>query len=44
MPKEAVESPSLVVFKDKVDVVEVSGHAGNGSVIGLHDLNALFQP
>lgn len=27
--KEAMESPSLEVFKEKVDVAEISGHAGS---------------
>jgi len=38
---------SLEVFKKCVDVVlrdTVSGHGGDGLVIGLNDLRGLFQP
>ena len=42
-----VESPSLEVFKNHVDVAlrdVVSGHGGVGLVVGLGDLSDLFQP
>ena len=41
-----VESPSLEVFKNHVDVAlrdVVSGHGGDGLVVGLDDLSGLFQ-
>ncbi len=44
---EVVESPSLEVFKSRVDVAlrdVVSGHGGDGSTIGLDDLGGLLQP
>ena len=42
-----VESPSLEVFKNSVDVAlrdVVSGHGGGGLLVGLDDLRGLFQP
>ena len=39
-------SPSLEVFKKRVDVAlrdPVSGHGGDGLVVGLGDLSGLFQ-
>ena len=42
-----VESPSLEVFKNHVDVAlrdVVSGHGWVGLVVGLGDLSDLFQP
>jgi len=42
-----VDSPSLEVFKNHVDVAlrdVVSGHGGVGLVGGLGDLSDLFQP
>ena len=40
-------SPSLVVFKNSGDMARgdtVSGHGGDGLVVGLGDLRGLFQP
>ena len=45
--REVVESLSLEVFKNRVDVAlrdVVSGHGVGGLVVGLHDLKGLFQP
>ena len=39
--------PSLEVLKNRVDVAlgdVVSGHGGDGLMVGLHDLRGLFQP
>ena len=44
---EVVQSPSLEVFKSRVDVAlrdVVSGHGGDRVVVGLDDLRRLFQP
>ena len=44
---EVVQSPSLEVFQNRVDVAlkdVVSGHGGGGLLVGLDDLRALFQP
>ena len=41
------ESPSLEMFKNRVDVVQrdmVSGRGGDGLVVGLDGLGSLFQP
>ena len=41
-----MESPSLQVFKNHVDVVLrdiVSGHGGDGLTVGLDDPTGLFQ-
>ena len=47
LPKEVVESLSLEVFK-KHGVVPmkdmVSGHGRDGLMVGIDDLNGLFQP
>jgi len=45
--REVVESPSLEVFKNRVDVAlgdVVRGHGGDGLMVGLDDLRGLFQP
>ena len=45
--RKVVESPSLGVFQNRVDVAlrdVVSGHGGDGLVAGLGDLSDLFQP
>ena len=48
LPREAVESPSLEVFKKRVGVAlrdTVSGHRGGGLLmVVLDDLSGLFQP
>ena len=47
LPRDAVESPSLEVFKNHVDATlrdAISVHGGDGMTIGLDDLNGLFQP
>jgi len=45
--QEVVQSPSLEVFQNRVDVAlrnVVSGHGGDGLAVGLNDLRGLFQP
>ena len=45
--REVVQSPSLEVFRNRVDVAlrdVVSGHGGGGLMVGLGDLRGLFQP
>jgi len=47
LPREAVESPSLEVFKKHVDMTlqdVVYRHGGLGWIVGLDDLRGLFQP
>ena len=42
-----MESLSLEVFKNRVDVAlrdTVSGHGGDGLMVGLGDLRGPFQP
>jgi len=47
LPGEVGESPSLEVFNNHVDVAlrdTVSGHGGDGLVVGVGDSSDLFQP
>jgi len=47
LPRQLVGSLSLEVFKNCGDVALkdlISGHGGNGLVVGLDDLRGLFQP
>ncbi|XP_051664624.1 uncharacterized protein LOC127480469 [Manacus candei] len=47
LPREGVDSPSLEVFKDRLDVASVpwaGNHSGVGSRVGLDDLRGPFQP
>ena len=47
LPSEVVQSSSLEVFQNRVDVAlrdVVSGHGGGGLLVGLGDLRGLFQP
>ena len=45
LPRVVVRSPSLEVFKNRVDGalgVTVSGHGGDGLAVGPGDLSGLF--
>ena len=47
LPREVVELLSLEVFQNRVNVAlrdMVSGHGGDGLMVGLGDLRGLFQP
>ena len=47
LPREVGESPPLELIKNCGDVTlrdMVSGHGGDGLIIGLNDLSSLFQP
>ena len=47
LPGEMVESLSLEVFKDHIDMElreVVSGHGGSELMVGLDGLSGLFQP
>ena len=47
LPREVVQSLSLKVLKNHGDVAQrdmVSGHSGDGLMVGLDDLRDLFQP
>ena len=47
LPREVVELPLLEVFKNHGDVAlrdVVSGHGGDGLMVGLDDLRGLFYP
>ena len=47
LPREVAESLFLEMFKKCMDVAlreVVSGHGGDGLMVVLNDLKALFQP
>jgi len=47
LPGVVVESPSLEVFQSRVDVAlrdVVSGHGGDGLMVGLRDHNSYVIP
>ena len=47
LPREVVQSPSLEMLKKRVDVTlrdVVSGHGGDGLMVGHGDPSSLFQP
>ncbi|GAB0186551.1 hypothetical protein GRJ2_001120400 [Grus japonensis] len=43
LPREVVDSPSLEVFKRRIDVVLSGGLGSARLMVGLDDLNGLFQ-
>jgi len=47
LPRDTEESSFLEVFRKRADVAlraMVSGHGGNGWMVGLNDLSGLIQP
>lgn len=47
LPREVMQSPSLEVLKNRVDVAlrdMVSGRGGGGLAVGLGDMRGGFQP
>jgi len=47
LPREVLQSPFMEVLKERVNMAlrdMVSGHEGDGLVLGLDNLRGLFQP
>lgn len=47
LPREAVESPDLEIFREHVDVAlrDInSGHGGDLFMVGVGDFKGFFQP